>query len=177
MYFLVGLKTNWDYPETLSPQPLAGDIIEFKRKAYVHAGIADGRGGVYHLSGEPGVGSDIGMKSRAYWKYDRINDVAKDDRIRINNSDDYKREPLDQDEIISRCKEALQNGVGNYNVVKNNCEHNANDMRYGSPRSRQVETASWATGGLLLGVAAAAAIGIGVYAVSRSNDRRDNERR
>ena len=73
------MKTDYDHPDSLVPHPLAGDKIQFKRifGAYKHVGIADGKGGIYHFSGELEGGLEINMKSKAYWKHDKIEDVAK----------------------------------------------------------------------------------------------------
>ena len=170
------MKTEWCRPDSLYPQPLAGDIIQFKRvkfldgELYKHVGIADGAGNVYHFS--PGSGSSKSMKSGAFWQKQPIYKVAKGksryiSKIRINNHrGDKKYRPRDQDEIIASCEEAFIYGVGDYDAVSNNCEHNANKMRYGFPWSKQVKRAVKG-GSTAVGVVGLA---IGAYALSRLID-------
>ena len=117
------MKTDYDDPDRLDPYPLAGDKIQFERNlihlligipvpcaAYKHVGIADGKGGIYHFSGELGDGLGLNI----IWKHDKIVDVANGDRIRINNSEDNEMKPLQQRKIIRRCKRAIKKGVGEY---------------------------------------------------------------
>ncbi|XP_072036968.1 phospholipase A and acyltransferase 4-like [Amphiura filiformis] len=139
-----GLKTEWVHPVRLTPQPIAGDKIEFDRGLYNHVGIADGRGGIYHFSGEPG-------KFRADWRHDRIKDVTKGSLMRFNNFLDHTRTPFDEDVIIRRCRSSLGFFKNTYSAhSSNNCEHKANEMRYGSATSQQSETASIVSGGILV---------------------------
>ena len=154
------MKTDYDDPDRLDPHPLAGDKIQFERNlihllfigipvpgaAYKHVGIADGEGGIYHLSGEV----EGGLELNIIWKHNKIAGVARGDRIRINNSEDNEIKPLKQREIIRRCKRALKKGVGEYHILNNNCEHVANQMRYGRPRSKQAEKLQRVVDGALL---------------------------
>ncbi|XP_072019053.1 phospholipase A and acyltransferase 3-like isoform X2 [Amphiura filiformis] len=150
-----GVKTKWMHPDSL--QPIAGDIIQFKRKKgmYKHLGIADGEGGIYHFGVDPAIcsldcvmRSDSNMKNLAHWRHDTIKDVAKHDLVRIDNSADHKSTPLGVYEIIQRCKDSLDKFWNEYDPVSNNCEHKTSEMRYSLRESLQVERvkiAGWST--------------------------------
>ncbi|XP_072048392.1 phospholipase A and acyltransferase 2-like [Amphiura filiformis] len=135
------LTTEWAPADSLTPK--AGDIIEFNRGPYNHVGIADGREGIYHFNGEPGIPEPFArQRESACWRHDTINDVAKGDCVRINNSLDSKRNftAFDRDYIIRRCECSLGLFVNKFDIVVNNCEHKATEMRYGLSTSQQVTT-------------------------------------
>ncbi|XP_072036273.1 phospholipase A and acyltransferase 3-like [Amphiura filiformis] len=156
--------TTWQDPDDVDALP--GDKIEFNRGLYQHVGIADGKGGVYHFSGEPT------QKARAYYRYDNIKEVAGNDQVRVNNKEDTKMKPLPRKEIVKRAKKAVDTGHGTYDLTGNNCEHKATEMRYGKPVSEQVDV------GKAVGIAA---VVTGIYAIGsllfggNNDDEEDND--
>ena len=154
-FFETGYMSSWRDPEEVDA--LAGDKVDFNRGwLYNHVGIADGEGGVFHYTGDGGS-SGFG-KNNIQHRHDKIKDVAKGQKVRINNSEDRKMDPKPGSEIVRRAKDKLGTGRGQYNVVTNNCEHNATDTRYGEPVSEQ--SSWWQNLGWTL-----AAIGSGVLAL------------
>ncbi|XP_008063716.1 retinoic acid receptor responder protein 3 isoform X1 [Carlito syrichta] len=154
------------------PQP--GDLIEIFRIGYQHWAIYVGDGYVIHLAPPneyPGAGSSSifsVLTDMAEVKWERLEDVVGNCNYRINNSLDREYIPRRVEVII----EAAKSQVGEklkYNLVRRNCEHFVTDLRYGKPRSKQVDKAKIGAGvTTALGV-----LGLFGYAVVRS--RRQNQ--
>ncbi len=161
--------TSWRNVDEIDALP--GDKIEFDRGLYRHVGIADGKGGVFHFSGEPS------QKRGAHYRHDKLHEVAGKDKVRINNTEDGKMKPLPRNQIVKRAKKQVGKGHGTYNLTTNNCEHKATEMRYGKPESEQVTT--WKDVGVAVGIASVAAVGI--YAAGsllfggKDNDDNDDD--
>ncbi|XP_037695363.1 phospholipase A and acyltransferase 5 [Choloepus didactylus] len=126
------------------PKPRPGDLIEIFRIGYEHWAIYVEDDCVVHLappSEEFQVGSITSVFSnRAVVKYSHLEDVLHGCSWKINNKLDGTYLPLPVDKIIQRTKNMI-NKIVQYSLFEGNCEHFVNDLRYGVPRSQQVEHA------------------------------------
>ncbi|KAL0626917.1 Phospholipase A and acyltransferase 5 [Plecturocebus cupreus] len=126
------------------PRPRPGDLIEIFRIGYEHWAIYVEDDCVVHLappSEEFEVGSITSIFSnRAVVKYSRLEDVLHGCSWKVNNKLDGTYLPLPVDEIIQRTKRMVSKIV-QYSLIEGNCEHFVNGLRYGVPRSQQVEHA------------------------------------
>ncbi|CAO2584548.1 Phospholipase A and acyltransferase 5 [Lemmus lemmus] len=126
------------------PRPRPGDLIEIFRIGYEHWAIYVEDDCVVHLappSEEFEVGSITSIFSnRAVVKYSRLEDVLHGCSWKVNNKLDGTYLPLPVDKIIQRTKNMI-NKIVQYSLIEGNCEHFVNDLRYGVPRSQQVEHA------------------------------------
>ncbi|XP_029368309.1 HRAS-like suppressor 3 [Echeneis naucrates] len=154
-------------PTLYDVKPEPGDLIEIFRGTYQHWVIYIGDGFVVHLappSEIPGAGSNSVMSTlseKALVKRQELWDVVGNDKWKINNSLDEKYEPRPVDVIV---KEALDL-VGlelRYCVLRGNCEHFVNELRYGKAESRQVRKA----GEVVMAAGLAAAVGLGIVALA-----------
>ncbi|OWK17593.1 HRASLS5, partial [Cervus elaphus hippelaphus] len=78
------------------------------------------------------------FSNRAVVKYSRLEDVLHGCSWKVNNKLDGTYLPLPVDKIIQRTKKMV-NRIVQYSLIEGNCEHFVNDLRYGVPRSQQVE--------------------------------------
>nr|XP_012318585.1 Ca(2+)-independent N-acyltransferase isoform X1 [Aotus nancymaae] len=124
------------------PRPRPGDLIEIFRIGYEHWAIYVEDDCVVHLappSEEFEVGSITSIFSNwAMVKYSRLEDVLHGCSWKVNNKLDGMYLPLPVDEIIQRTKKMV-NKIVQYSLIEGNCEHFVNGLRYGIPRSQQVE--------------------------------------
>ncbi|KAF4009831.1 hypothetical protein G4228_001302 [Cervus hanglu yarkandensis] len=124
------------------PKPRPGDLIEIFRIGYEHWAIYVEDDCVVHLappSEEFEAGSITSVFSnRAVVKYSRLEDVLHGCSWKVNNKLDGTYLPLPVDKIIQRTKKMV-NRIVQYSLIEGNCEHFVNDLRYGVPRSQQVE--------------------------------------
>ncbi|KAB1272715.1 Ca-independent N-acyltransferase [Camelus dromedarius] len=124
------------------PRPRPGDLIEIFRIGYEHWAIYVEDDCVVHLappSEEFEAGSITSVfSSRAVVKYSRLEDVLHGCPWKVNNKLDATYLPLPVDKIIQRTKKMI-NKIVQYSLIDGNCEHFVNDLRYGVPRSQQVE--------------------------------------
>ncbi|KAB0366745.1 hypothetical protein FD754_010901 [Muntiacus muntjak] len=131
------LPSAWD-----KPKPRPGDLIEIFRIGYEHWAIYVEDDCVVHLaspSEEFEAGSITSVFSnRAVVKYSRLEDVLHGCSWKVNNKLDGTYLPLPVDRIIQRTKKMI-NRIVQYSLIEGNCEHFVNDLRYGVPRSQQVE--------------------------------------
>ncbi|XP_040604140.1 phospholipase A and acyltransferase 5 [Mesocricetus auratus] len=131
-------------PSKNKPRPRPGDLIEIFRIGYEHWAIYVEDDCVVHLappSEEFEVGSITSIFSnRAVVKYSRLEDVLHGCSWKINNKLDGIYLPLPVDKIMQRTKNMI-NKIVQYSLIEGNCEHFVNDLRYGVPRSQQVEHA------------------------------------
>lgn len=124
-----------------NPKPRPGDLIEIFRIGYEHWAIYVEDDCVVHLAppSEFEAGSITSIFSnRAVVKYSRLQDVLHGCSWKINNKLDGTYLPLPVDKIIQRTKNMI-NKIVQYSLIEGNCEHFVNDLRYGVPRSQQVE--------------------------------------
>ncbi|XP_046566049.1 phospholipase A and acyltransferase 3-like [Haliotis rubra] len=154
-----------------------GDLLEFKRGMYSHWALFIGNSEVIHLSGEDDDG--LGEVDRthiftisgvtfdkAIVRRDNFWDVAGDDMVYKNNSNDSKWKSLPPSQIVERALSKI--GRVGYNLIFSNCEHFVKWCRYNMERSDQVE--SYATG-LAVGGAIAAVVGVVAWLGSGSKDQ------
>ncbi|XP_016071823.1 PREDICTED: Ca(2+)-independent N-acyltransferase [Miniopterus natalensis] len=124
------------------PQP--GDLIEIFRIGYEHWAIYVEDDRVVHLAppSEEFVAGSITsiFSNRAVVKCSRLEDVLHGCSWKVNNKLDGTYLPLPVDKIIQRTKNMIDRIV-QYSLIDGNCEHFVNDLRYGVPRSQQVEQA------------------------------------
>jgi len=69
-------------------------------------------------------------------KEEKLKDVVNGDMWRVNNFLDDKHIPRDADVIVKDARSQV--GDKPYNLMKNNCEHFAKELRYGISISEQV---------------------------------------
>ncbi|XP_040112034.1 phospholipase A and acyltransferase 3-like [Oryx dammah] len=143
-----------------SPEPRLGDLIEIFRPFYRHWAVYVGGGYVVHLAPSseiPGAGGASIMSAvadRAIVKKERLRDVVGSDPYRVNNKHDDKYDPFPPSKIIQRAEELVGQEFC-YSLTSQNCEHFANELRYGIHRSDQVRDA----------VTAATISGVGLIAL------------
>ncbi|KAM8847929.1 phospholipase A and acyltransferase 3-like [Synchiropus picturatus] len=151
--------------EAKKPDP--GDLIEIFRGSYQHWAVYVGDGAIVHLAA-PSEVADTGVDSmmsvlsdKALVKKEELWQVAGSSRWRINNSLDHKYVPRAAGTIVQEAC-ALVGQCLPYCVLRGNCEHFANELRYGKAESRQVCKA----GELAMLTGLAAAVGVGVVALA-----------
>lgn len=127
--------------------PMPGDVVVADRIIYRHYGIYVGNGRVIHFSGEAGHEKD---PARARIIETSLVDFIQESPVLVEVSDDYPAFPSDQ--VVDNAKSRL--GERGYNLFTNNCEHFANECKYGRRMSRQVAA--------YLKMAGMAALAIGV---------------
>lgn len=77
------------------------------------------------------------LADRAFVKREELWDVVGTDKWTINNGLDKKYEPRPSHIIVKEARE-LVGQERPYCLLRNNCEHFANELRYGKAESRQV---------------------------------------
>ncbi|XP_007174533.2 phospholipase A and acyltransferase 5 [Balaenoptera acutorostrata] len=124
------------------PRPRPGDLIEIFRTGYEHWAVYVEDGCVVHLAptSEEFEASGIAsvFSNRAVVTYSRLEDVLHGCSWKVNNKLDGTYLPLPVDKIVQRTKKMV-NKIVQYSLIEGNCEHFVNDLRYGVPRSQQVE--------------------------------------
>ncbi|XP_058506221.1 phospholipase A and acyltransferase 3-like [Solea solea] len=121
------------------PQP--GDLIEIKRRGYQHWAVDVGDGDVVHLVKDDNSSLPIYQSDR--WirgcqvKKEKLEDVAGDNEWQVNNTRDRKQAPLPAEQIEKNALSLVENTV-HYRLLQYNCEHFANELRYGHATSMQV---------------------------------------
>lgn len=71
-------------------------------------------------------------------KKQKLEEVARGDKYRVNNKHDDKYLARSRTKIVKQANKLVGQKVP-YSLFKNNCEHFANDQRYGIPRSDQLQ--------------------------------------
>ncbi|XP_036717412.1 phospholipase A and acyltransferase 5 isoform X3 [Balaenoptera musculus] len=94
---------------------------------------AGSRGEEFEASGIASV-----FSNRAVVTYSRLEDVLRGCSWKVNNKLDGTYLPLPVDKIVQQTKKMI-NKIVQYSLIEGNCEHFVNDLRYGVPRSQQVE--------------------------------------
>ncbi|XP_054999031.1 phospholipase A and acyltransferase 3-like [Sorex araneus] len=127
------------------PEPHPGDLIEISCGVYKHWAVYVGDGYVVHVTdvdgGRSGVilsGSVLGLSSRAVVKKDLLSEVTAGRRYKVNNKYDEEIGARPVEEIVRRAL-ARVGQEWHYNLIHENCEHFATDMRYRIARSGQAE--------------------------------------
>ncbi|XP_061575999.1 uncharacterized protein LOC133442098 [Cololabis saira] len=142
-----------------------GDLIQIYH-GYQHWGVYVGGGNVVHFV-TPGRGSrssrsssfmsfmsSVGVGVDGKVLKEKLQDVVKKDKWRVNNLLDHKYKPRPANIIV---KEAcsLKDTKMKYHLFMYNSEHFVTEMRYDHPESRQVKDAAI---GVAVGVGVAAAV-------------------
>ncbi|KAM8910379.1 phospholipase A and acyltransferase 3-like [Spinachia spinachia] len=174
-----GSKRYVDMAPTMSDeQPEPGDLIEIYRGVYQHWAVYVGRlGRLYSpldlsLPEDEGVGvsasSGLSAAKTAMVKKEKLWSVVGKSKWSINNSLDKKHKPRPA-RVIVREACAMVGAVLPYCVFSQNCEHFANELRYGKAESRQVANAEEATlfGGLVAVLGVLGGVGLALSGGSR----------
>ncbi|XP_043931313.1 phospholipase A and acyltransferase 3-like [Protopterus annectens] len=126
-----------------SDKPKPGDLIEIFRIGYQHWALYIGNGYIIHLA-PPGEYACAGSSSimsvfteKAVVCRDLLEEVAGNDRYRVNNKYDSSSDPLPVDIIIENAKKLIGEELP-YSVVSDNCEHFVTRLRYEVKKSDQV---------------------------------------
>lgn len=154
-------------PTLYDEKPNPGDLIEIFRGSYQHWAVYVGDGFVVHLappSEVPGAGASSVMSvfaEKAIVKEEELWDVVGTNVWKINNSLDKEYKPRCVRVIVREARARVGQELP-YCVFRGNCEHFANELRYGKAESRQVRQAGEAV--MIVGVAAA--VGLGIVALA-----------
>lgn len=113
-----------------------GDQIRVNRGFYYHHGIYEDDDHIYQYAAKEG--SEISQEN-ALIICTNLKTFAKDGEVEAR---DYNEEELKKlrpkEEIIKTAKDMLGTGLGEYNLVTNNCEHFSNYCAFGKKESNQV---------------------------------------
>ncbi|XP_045886339.1 phospholipase A and acyltransferase 3-like [Micropterus dolomieu] len=154
-------------PTLYDEKPELGDLIEVLRGTYQHWAVYIGDGYVVHLappSEVAGAGASSVMSvltEKAIVKKEELWDMVGTDQWKINNSLDEKYKPRPV-HIILREARALVGKELPYCIFRGNCEHFANELRYGKAESRQVRKA----GEVAMVAGVATVVGLGFVALA-----------
>ncbi|XP_061575994.1 uncharacterized protein LOC133442095 isoform X2 [Cololabis saira] len=146
--------SNREFFDTDGKEVKPGDLIEIYRGRN-HWAVYVGRGNVVHFVEDGGGSSSsssmspmsfmsssaVGVSVDGKVLKEKLQDVVKKDKWRVNNLLDHGYKPRPADDIV---KEAcsLEDTEKQYNLLTYNTEQFATDMRYGKPWSRQVKLAA-----------------------------------
>lgn len=115
-----------------------GDHIRVNRGGYYHHGIYASDDCVIHFASKENVGDIDPLKAKII--ITSLSEFSKDGVVekRIYNQDELnkKRNPS---EIINYAFMQVDQRLGTYNLINNNCEHFANECVFGVRFSNQVE--------------------------------------
>ncbi|XP_037318061.2 phospholipase A and acyltransferase 3-like isoform X2 [Pungitius pungitius] len=165
-------------PTLYDEKPKPGDLIEIFRGAYQHWAVYVGKGSVVHLSPPSevaGAGANRFMSvvaDKAVVRKEELWSVVGDSEWKINNALDKEYEPRPA-EVIVREACAMVGAVLPYCVFSQNCEHLANELRYGKAESRQVRKAGQAV--LLAGAATAMLLGVAYLFSGSRKENKNNQ--
>jgi len=113
-----------------------GDQIRVNRGFYYHHGIYEDDDHIYQYAAKEG--SEVSQEN-ALIICTNLKTFAKDGEVEAR---DYNEEELKKlrpkEEIIKTAKNMLDTGLGEYNLVTNNCEHFSNYCAFGKKESNQV---------------------------------------
>ncbi|XP_072243015.1 phospholipase A and acyltransferase 4-like [Leuresthes tenuis] len=123
--------------------PELGDLIEIFRVLYQHWAVYVGGGFVVHFVQEGGSGfssssssSGSGSGKGAFVRKVKLEDAVEGSSWEVNNSLDNKYTPRSPEEIVRKARAMVDQNLP-YDVINYNCEHFANEMRYGVPECGQ----------------------------------------
>ncbi|XP_028272523.1 HRAS-like suppressor 3 isoform X1 [Parambassis ranga] len=164
-------------PTLYDKKPEPGDLIEIFRGTYQHWAVYIGDGFVVHLappSEVPGAGANSVMSvltEKAIVKKEELWDVVGTNQWMINNSLDEKYEPRLVHVILREARELVGEELP-YCVFRKNCEHFANELRYGKAESRQVRKAGEV---VMFAGLAAAVVGVVALAGALFGGKKENK--
>ena len=121
----------------IKKKPNYGDQIRVNRGIYYHHGIYVSDDEVIQYASPSG--SEISPRT-ALIISTSLSEFLKDGEVEVR---EYDRNELDRlrskEEIVEFAKSKLGTGLGEYNLVSNNCEHFSNFCAFGVKESNQVE--------------------------------------
>ncbi|XP_046928050.1 LOW QUALITY PROTEIN: phospholipase A and acyltransferase 2-like [Lynx rufus] len=135
-----------DFPLRGKPRPPLGDLTGVSHFGYERWVVYVGDGYVVHLAPS---GKDRGswcgrttstLTEKAVTEKLLLNDVVGRDRYHVNNKHDDKYSPLPPSKIVQRAEQLVGQELP-YSLPCENCEHFANELRYGVARSDQIPDA------------------------------------
>ncbi|XP_041669014.1 phospholipase A and acyltransferase 4-like [Cheilinus undulatus] len=154
-----------------------GDLIEIIRDTYRHWAVYIGGNEVVHLipsvddSGPFGGFLELIDSSTAQVRRQKIWEVVKHHRFRVNNLLDDEHEPRDPHDIVKDACRMVGQEVP-YSVTSHNCEHFVTELRYGKAESRQVKIAAAIGGAAVVGVGLVA-LGAMIGSLLKGDDKRE----
>ena len=126
--------------------PKYGDQIRVNRGLYYHHGIYEDDNHIYQYAAP--AGSEVDPKN-ALIITTNLETFLKGGEVEVR---EYTEEELNEkrspDEIVEYAKSKLGSGLGEYNLISNNCEHFSNECVFGVKRSNQVDDILNLLGGL-----------------------------
>ncbi|XP_025070714.1 HRAS-like suppressor 3, partial [Alligator sinensis] len=126
------------------PQPQPGDLIQIFRPPIEHWALYVGDGYVIHVAPVDGRGGaspawlSSSSAGRAMVKKERLRDILRGGKYRVNNKYDKTRAPRPVEEILAKAEAEVGKKMF-YNVFLQNCEHFVTELRYGRSISHQVQ--------------------------------------
>ena len=118
-------------------KPTYGDQIRVNRGLYFHHGIYVSDDEVIQYASPKGseVSPDTALIiSTSLSTFLKDGDVE----VRVYDGDELKR-VRSKEEIVDFAKSKIGTGLGEYDIINNNCEHFSNYCAFGIKRSNQVE--------------------------------------
>ncbi len=126
--------------------PKYGDQIRVNRGLYYHHGIYEDDNHIYQYAAP--AGSEVDPKN-ALIITTNLETFLKGGEVEVREyTDEELNEKRSPDEIVEYAKSKLGSGLGEYNLISNNCEHFSNDCAFGFKRSNQVDDILNLLGGL-----------------------------
>lgn len=121
----------------VNKKPIYGDQIRVNRGLYFHHGIYVSDEEVIQYASPKG--SEISPKT-ALIISTSLKDFLKDGKVEVRTyNDDELKKVRSKDEIVKFARSELGKGLGEYNIIENNCEHFSNYCAFGEKKSNQVE--------------------------------------
>ena len=117
--------------------PSYGDQIRVNRGLYFHHGIYVSDDEVIQYASPKG--SEVSPDTALIIKTN-LSTFLKDGEVEVRvYSDSEKKEVRSKDEIVKFARSMLGTGLGEYDIINNNCEHFSNYCAFGIKKSNQVE--------------------------------------
>lgn len=123
-------RNEFTTPQNIVQIAKPGDVLEFDRGVYYHAGVYLDNGEVLHKQKPTG-----GSQSQKCIRIEKVEKIGR--RVRIGNRDGKNLKPKSRDEICA-IKAKYENKPAPYNLILKNCEHYAYKIRTGKWFSYQV---------------------------------------
>ena len=121
----------------VNEKPSFGNQIRVNRGIYYHHGIYEDDNHVYQYASPKG--SEVAPDT-ALIICTTLDEFLKGGTVEVRkyNTDELRRKNSNED-IIKKAKSMLGTGLGEYNIVSNNCEHFSNYCAFNEKKSNQVE--------------------------------------
>ncbi|XP_035985888.1 uncharacterized protein LOC105922526 [Fundulus heteroclitus] len=146
-HFATELRYGKPVSQQNKKQPKPGDLIEIFRSTYQHWAVYIGGGYVVHLV----VKGELVRPNLGVVKKEKLEEVVGNDRWKINNYLDKKYKPHQAHAIVKQATGFIDTQLP-YSLLTCNCEHFANDLRYGKAICRQVNKVVGAIVRIVVGV-------------------------